>query len=124
MRNLIGQEIKLGSHVLMVSQGQGYTNMTIGTIAKISKSSMTIANHKGKNTNCQRPERLFVISQDEYDKHAEVLRTLDMAEAEWYAYAELAGKQKYMYRYSSDYPEYRDFINGYMNQKGYDDFLD
>lgn len=68
IRNSMGQWISVGDAVVMVSQGQGYTNLNIGKVIKITpKGTVTLKYWDGSTSNAiLRPERLYRISNQEY----------------------------------------------------------
>lgn len=71
MRNALGQKLELNTPVALVSQGQGWVTIGVGRIHKVSaRGNPSILYLDGSKSNAiRRPERLLVISEDEYNSH-------------------------------------------------------
>lgn len=69
MRNNLGQEIKIGSPVVLVTQGQGWTNIGVGRVSSLKKVPVVTYLNGEKSSGVQRWERLLVISDREFESH-------------------------------------------------------
>lgn len=79
VRNNLGQKIEVGVPVLLVSQGQGWTDIRLGRVEKFSSKGMpqiryAVGNDEGREVSppIQRPERLFVVDEGQFKELVEV----------------------------------------------------
>lgn len=101
MRNAIGQKLEVGTPVVVVSQGQGWTALSVGRVEKFSKGGLPQVRYLGGSGRhysptstgsgqqgqlsppLQRYERIFVITDEQYHHLADTKRIVEEAGAEF-----------------------------------------
>lgn len=69
--NSLGQKIEVGSYVVLVSQGQGFAEINVGTVEKFSRNGFPQIKYLSGTISppIQRFERLYVIDATAFDWH-------------------------------------------------------
>ena len=101
LRNAIGQKLEVGTPVVVVSQGQGWTALSIGRVEKFSRQGLPQVRYLGSagkhytptsggsgqqgqlSPPLQRYERVFVITEEQYDDLADTKAIVEEAGAEF-----------------------------------------
>lgn len=121
MRNSLGQEIKIGSPVVVVTQSQGFANIDFGRVHKVSNKGYPIVKyHNGSmGAPLQRYERLFVMTEDQYEELKETQEILAGCKEEWWVNAGHSPGRR-----SKDWNDYKDYVNAAMNAAGKEDYYE
>ena len=101
LRNAIGQKLEVGTPVVVVSQGQGWTALSIGRVEKFSRGGLPQVRYLGSagkrysptssgsgqqgqlSPPLQRYERVFVITEEQYDDLADTKTIVEEAGSEF-----------------------------------------
>lgn len=132
MRNAIGQKIEVGSPVVLVVQGQSYVQISLGRVEKFSKSGDPQIRYAGTSRNetykknpvsppITRYERLFVMTEEQYEDLTGTQEVLAQARADWKAQY----NEKFCPReWSPEWSSFKDFVNAAMNAAGKEDYYE
>lgn len=123
MRNSLGQEIKIGSPVVVVTQSQGVANIDFGRVHKVSNKGYPIVKyHNGSmGAPLQRYERLFVMTEDQYEELKETQEILAGCEKEWVRQTNARYNPS---PWNKDWNDYKDYVNAAMNAAGKEDYYE
>lgn len=130
VRNDLGQEIKVGSPVVLVVQGTGTASICYGRVDSFSKGKPRIRytqkdswggpSDGSVSPAIERYERLFVLSEEEYDRLAARTALYRQAQQMWIS----AHSRIPTYVSHPDYPVYKSMVNNHMLQNGQEPYYD
>lgn len=122
MRNALGQEIKVGSPVVLIAQGQGWVNIGVGKVTSLKKVPVVTYFDGQRSSGVQRYERLLVLSEAEYAEHERRYDLFREIEENYYKFVHLDPRNQW---WQSSYrkgwnttKELREFMDFELRNRG------